>query len=56
MRDCAMAELAARMRPRKYDVRSATGRSSGMSDSVDAAGSREPWRESSESAGARLGL
>lgn len=44
------------MRPRKYDVRSATGRSSGMRDRVEAAGSRDPCRERSDSAGSRFGL
>lgn len=56
MRDWAIAEFAARIRPRKYEVKSATGRSSGIRESVDAAGSREPWRESKERAGCRFGL
>jgi len=48
--------FAARMRPRKYDSSLVTGRVSGMSDSVEVAGSLEPCRESSESAGSKFGL
>ncbi len=47
--------FAARMRPRKYDARSATGSVSGMSDSVEVAGKREPCLERRDNAGSRFG-
>lgn len=56
MRLSLTAELAARMRPRKYASRSEAGRVSGISDSVDAAGRRDPCLERRSSAGGRLGL
>jgi len=49
-------EFAARMRPRKYDSRSATGRVDGMMSSVEDAGSREPCLESSDNAAGQFCL
>lgn len=54
-RDSLTMEFAARMRPRKYDSSTATGRVAGMILSVDEAGRREPCFERSESAGGQFG-
>lgn len=48
-------EFAARMRPRKYEFNSATGRVLGMRFSVEAAGSLEPCLESRSKAGGQFG-
>ena len=54
MRVSLMALLALRMRPRKYDSSSETGRESGMRESVEAAGRRDPCFDRRSSAGPRF--
>lgn len=49
-------EFAARIRPRKYDSRSATGSVAGMMSSVEDAGRREPCLESSDRAAGQFCL
>lgn len=50
----ASLELAARMRPKKYESSSLIGRLSGIRDNVEEAGSREPCFDRRSSAGARF--
>jgi hypothetical protein len=48
-------ELAARIRPRKYDSSSATGNVVGIRLKVEEAGSRDPCLERSANAGGQFG-
>lgn len=54
MRVSDITLLTARIRPLKYDSRSATGSVSGISDSVEVAGKREPCLERRDNAGSRF--
>jgi hypothetical protein len=56
MRSSFKTELALRMRPRKYDSRSLTGRLVGTRSSVEEAGRRAPCLLKSSRAGGQLGL
>src|SRR5579862_7881378 len=56
MRPSLITDVAALIRPRKYDSRSLIGKDEGMRLSVEEAGRREPCFESRLRAGSQLGV